>query len=51
MIYLEILEGTIVSLRYEAEFQYIIPSVDRWTVREVDSSAQRYALRMCNGIH
>ena len=42
MIYLEILEGTTVNLRYEAGFQYNIPSSDRWTVREVDSSVMEW---------
>ena len=34
-----------------AKFKYSIPSVDRWTIREVDSSARRYASGMCNGIY
>ena len=34
----KVLEGTTVSLRYEAEFQYGIPSAVRWTVQKVNSS-------------
>ena len=51
MIYIEVLEGIIVSLGNLAKFQYSIPPIDRWTIREVDSSAQSYASGMSNGIY
>ena len=38
------------ALGTKLNFSTAIPSANRWTVRETNSSARRYASRLCHGI-